>query len=291
MSKNYILLPPKISHNMILRRSNIYIVEGEVQVLKAASLRAEDGAKIYLVNGMFRKSRLKRSALIFNQGSSFKFINLTISAADKSYKTIKLADNGGVWFLGTKNAASKDSIKIAKKMKIPFSSFTGKKLSLRYLGKEDGQSSINEDIDGISILGVDKHEWNISSVSSNYSGDDGLDLTNSHISLNSLDIKNPAEDAINLSSSRLEIHKSLKICSPKNGIKDRDLFDFESDDGASYLELYRGTSVNIEGVFGDQLNIYSQDMPIPITKGENERTYKFNKKLKNSALIFTIDKD
>lgn len=288
---NYILLPPKISRSMILRRSKVYIVKGEVQVLGGALLRAEDGVKILLINGKFKKSPLNSSALIFNQGSSFKFVNLTISAADENYKIAKTADNGGVWFLGTKDNACKDRIKIRRNIKSPNSLFTGKKLSLRFLGRDDGATRKHDDIDGISILGVDKHEWSVDSISSHYSGDDGLDLTNSHISIKKLDIKNPSEDGINLSSSRLEIHNKLTISSLKNGVKDRDLFDFEADNGASYLELYKGASINIEGVFGDQLHIYSEEMPKPITRDKNERAYRFNKKLKNSALIFTIDRD
>jgi hypothetical protein len=291
MTKKYVLLPPKIAHNMILRNANIYITAGEVQVLKDVQLSAEDGVNIYILNGVHKRSRLKRSALIFNPGSSFKFKNLIISAADANYKLVRFADNGGVWFLVSKDNASKDGIKIRKEPKAIPSSFTGNKLKLRYLGKGDGQSVMNDDIDGISILGVDRHEWKINSISSHYSGDDALDLTNSHIAVDVLDIKNPAEDGINLSSSRLEIHKKLTIHSPKNGSKDRDLFDFETDNGASYLELHKGTFVKIEGVFGDQLHIYSSQMPKPVTRDDNERTYKFNKKLNHSALIFTIDKD
>lgn len=291
MTKSYIHLPPKISRNIILRKPNTYIVEGEVQVLENVCIRAEDGVKIYIVNGPFKKSRLKRSALIFNPGSSFNFVNLTISAADNNHKPMKSADNGGIWFLGTKDHASKDRIKIRKKATLPNSLFAGKKLNLRYLGRDNDEAINHDDIDGISILGVDKHEWNVSSISSHNSGDDALDLTNSHISIDTLDIKNPTEDGINLSSSRLEIHNKLTIKSLKNGVKDRDLFDFEADNGASYLELYKGASINIEGVFGDQLHIYSQEMPKPITRDKNERTYRFNKKLKNSALIFTIDRD
>ena len=86
---NYIILPPKISRSTILRRSKVYIVKGEVRVLEGALLRAEDGVKILLINGKFKKSLLNSSALIFNQGSSFKFVNLTISAADENYKIVK----------------------------------------------------------------------------------------------------------------------------------------------------------------------------------------------------------
>ena len=42
---------------------------------------------------------------------------------------------------------------------------------------------------------------------------------------------------MNVSSSRIEIHKSLWIDLRKTDYTDRDLFDLETDDGASYVGL------------------------------------------------------
>ena len=43
-----------------------------------------------------------------------------------------------------------------------------------------------DDIDAISILGVGTTEWKVKSVNSEYSGDDGFDVTNSDINLEKL---------------------------------------------------------------------------------------------------------
>ena len=77
----------------------------------------------------------------------------------------------------------------------------------------------------------------------------------------------------------------------KTKVIDRDLFDFETDDGASYVELHAGCSVRLEGVFGDQIVLSSTEMPKPNTKTDNERQYSFIGKLKRAALIYSIDED
>jgi len=106
-----------------------------------------------------------------------------------------------------------------------------------------------------------------------------------------LEVKAPTEDGINLSSSRVEIHRSLNLDVAKTRITDRDLVDLETDDGASYLELYRGCWVRLYGVFGDQVVLSSTEMPAPNTKDDNEKVYRFRGRLKKAALIYSIDED
>jgi hypothetical protein len=106
-----------------------------------------------------------------------------------------------------------------------------------------------------------------------------------------LEIKAPIEDGINLSSSRLEVHRSLNLDVQKTKDKDRDLVDFETDDGASFLELRRGCWIRLKGVFGDQVVLSSKEMPIPNTKDDNEKAYVFRGKLRHAALIYSIDED
>lgn len=290
-NKMYKVLPSKIQKKIHLKSNTIYVVQGEVRVLQGVCIKAQENCTIYIENGVFNNSRLKRSALIFNPGSILDAHNLSICACDASHKAKRKADNGGIWFLGTNASANKDGISIGAKRISKTSSYSAKSISTRYLGREDGGQNKDDDIDGISILGLAKHEWQIKRITSAYSGDDAIDITNSHLSIDSLAINHPVEDGINLSSSRLEIKRSIKIKMPKNGWRDRDLFDFEVDDGASYLEIHRGCSVDLHGVFGDQVILSSDEMPKPITRLQNERTYAFKRKLKKSALIYTIDKD
>ena len=114
---------------------------------------------------------------------------------------------------------------------------------------------VDDDIDGFSVLGVGPDEWQISEVRSFYSGDDGFDVTNSHIKLDRLRVLTPTGDGINLSSSRLEIRRSLIVDVKKTDYTDRDVFDFETDNGACYLEIAQHCHVDLKGIFGDELSL------------------------------------
>lgn len=299
INKTFEILPAKIRKNKALSAKKIYIIQGEVRVLKNVTLSAKENIHFLIINGVFKNSCLKRSTLIFDQGSKLKVKKIFIKAANESFKTVKAADNGGIWFLGNFSDASKDGLSIKLNRKNPLSSFSAQAISTSYLGRKDQYISpksgkfINtgDDIDAISVMGVGIKEWNIANIKSQYSADDGIDINNSHIRLNHLEVKSPTEDGINLSSSRLEIHGSLILDVAKTKVNDRDLVDFETDDGASYLEIYKGSKVRLDGVFGDEVVLSSVDMRKPNTKADNEKVYRFSGTLKTSALIYSIDRD
>jgi hypothetical protein len=288
-----------IKKNKTLRTGVTYVIEGEVHVVKGVTLSIADRVTILLVNGVFPKSLIRRSVLIFDQGSRLSAGRFYIRAADAAHKVVKKSDNGGVWFLGNFNDASKDGVSVSVNRKNPLSVFKADMVAAYYLGRNDSYISsktgkeldIGDDVDGVSVMCVGPTEWNISEVRSHYSGDDGFDVTNSHIRLDRLEVKHPTEDGINLSSSRVEIHKSLLLDVQKSDETDRDLFDLETDDGASYVELYRRCWVRLNGVFGDQVVLSSRDMPKPNTKDDNERSYSFSGQLKTAALVYSIDED
>jgi len=299
MMTTHEVIAGNIKKDQTLRAGVTYVIEGEVHVAKNVTLTIGDRVTILLVNGVFPKSLVRRSVLIFDQGSKLSAKRFYIKAADTNHKPVKQSDNGGVWFLGNFNDASKDGVSVKVNRKNPLSDFKADMVAAYYLGRKDTYKSkktgkeldIGDDIDGFSVLGVGPTEWNISEVRSHYSGDDGFDITNSHIKLDRLQVKHPTEDGMNISSSRVEIHKSLLIDVRKTKETDRDLFDLETDDGASYVELYRRCWVRLDGVFGDQLVLSSKEMPRPNTKDDNERSYAFSGQLKTAALVYSIDED
>ena len=297
--KSIEVITGNIKNNKTLRKDKIYVIEGEVHVVKGVTLTISDQVTILLVNGVFPKSLVRRSVLIFDQGSSMSAKRFYVRAADTNYKPVKFPDNGGIWFLGNFNDSSKDGVSVKVNRKNPLSSFKADMVAAYYLGRKDSYISIKtgkeldigDDIDGFSVLGVGPSEWNISEVRSHYSGDDGFDVTNSHIKLDRLEVKHPTEDGMNISSSRVEIHKSLFLDIRKTNDTDRDLFDLETDDGASFVELYSRCWVRLDGVFGDQVVLSSTDMPRPNVKDENEQHYLYTGQLKKAALIYSIDQD
>jgi hypothetical protein len=88
----------------------------------------------------------------------------------------------------------------------------------------------------------------------------------------------------------MKINRSLIVDVTKTKVLDRDIFDFEADHGASYLEIAQHCHVDIHGAFGDQLVLSSQDLP---KRNNNpEARYKFKGVTrKAAAVIYSINLD
>lgn len=292
------IIARNIAQNKTLSNKKIYLITQEVHIRPGVQLRIQDGALIYILNGPVTKSKSKRAGLHFDQGSSLLAGRLTLKAANQNGKPDKYADNGGIWFYGNYASAAKDGFSIKSNPKKRLSKFIALELKTFFLGRLDpitknrskkvAAKSLNDDIDAISLLGVGPKEWGIQSIKSYYSGDDGLDLTNSNIGIDKVYIKKPIEDGLNLSSSRIQLKRILTIDMGEEG-SDRDLFDLETDDGGSFIEIHKGCKINLDGIFGDQLVLSSIDLP-PI-KQHNKR-YVFSGRSKQSdSLIYSITMD
>lgn len=296
MPDNIEILKGNITSNRRLSAKKIYVVAAEVRVRKNVTLTVEDGATILIQNGKIHGSKLKRAALIFEQGSLLRAKKLFVRACGENFKRAKTSDNGGLWFLGNYKKASKDTMVVKVNAKIKKSSFRADLISVHYLGRLDPLKettrtlAVQDDIDGLSVLGVGLDEWHVSEIRSYHSADDGFDATNSDLALDRLKVIGPIEDGINLSSSRLHVGRSLIIDVTKTTVKDRDIFDFEADDGASYLEIAQNCHVDIKGVFGDQLVLSSKDLKQP--NNNPEARYKFKGVSRKAAtLVYTINQD
>jgi len=275
-----IIIKSDIDNSQVFYKKNIYIILGEVHVLAKVKLTIEDGTTIYLVNSRYK---LKNSSLIFNNGSILIAKHFIMRACDaKNYKPVKCANNGGLWFLGSSSNVEKDNVTPSQ--------FTATKICTYYLGRSDpkgGDSPLTDDIDAISVLGVENNEWKISSITSNHSGDDGFNVENSVITLDSLCIFDPKEDGLNVISSRVNILKSLQITMGKSNVKDRDIFDLESDERQTYVRLNKCCYVNISGIFGDQLKLVSSDLPQP----DGDKYYTYNNKACNGQTYVYSQQD
>jgi hypothetical protein len=284
-----------------LAADSVWVVDREVHVLDGAELTIDNGATILILNGVVESSKLRRAALIFDPGSKLMAARFSVRAGSSKYRISRNADNGGIWFLGTYASGSNDGISVIKKAGQFPSSFQADSITASYLGRKDpepgspeealSEDNYEDDIDGVKLIGVGPDEWQVSQLRSLHSGDDGFDLTNSHIRINRLEIRKPTEDGLNVSSSRIEIRRSLILDLEKTSYTDRDLFDLETDNGASFVELPRGCWVRLNGVFGDELVLSSKDMAAPDVSGDNETAYYFSGKLKADALVFSISED
>lgn len=288
-----------IARDRTLGKATTWVIAGEVRVRRGVTLKIADGATLLITNGVVPTSRIRRAALIFDPGSTLVAGRFTVRACNTDHRPAKVADNGGVWFLGTFAAGSKDGISVKKSRGGRPSSFRARSITASHLGRRDTYRSpktgkdldFGDDIDGLSVVGVGPDEWRVREVRSLHSADDGFDVTNSHVRLDRLEVRHPAEDGLNVSSSRIEIRRSLVLDVPKSRDADRDLFDLETDDRGSFVELPKGCWVRLRGVFGDQLALSSSDMPRPNTAADNERRYAFSGRLKADAVIYSLSAD
>lgn len=293
-SEDYEVLRASITDTLELKAGRRYVVTTDVRVRKGATLVVEDGATILIQNGAVSSSEIGHAALIFEQGSALKAGRLYVRACNGRFRPIKRADNGGLWFFGSYRSAAKDGLSVTAAPATDASSFRAVLIATYYLGHADPVSDSNDPIeddrDGFSLMGVGPQEWDVAEVRSYHSADDGLDLTNSQIRLQRLRVVAPGEDGINLSSSTLQVARSLQVDVTITDVFDRDIFDFETDDGPSYVEIAQHCHVDICGVFGDQLHLKSPDMPAPSeTDGVS---YRFKDFLRQSpALVYSLNED
>ncbi len=291
-----------IVRNTTFRQGTTYILKGEVHVAAGVTLTIEDGVTVLITNGRTAGRSLDTSALIFDSGSKLRAKTVYFQAADSLGRATTLADNGGVFFLGTYRNATKDGVSVDTSKSVGKSNFMADSIVVKYLGRTDprggdGNDNQFDDIDAISILGMGQTEWNVKAVQSDFSGDDGFDVTNSSISMDSLIVSYPTEDGLNVSSSIVNFGKTgrLSIVMSQSPAPDRELFDFEVDDGESRVSISRGAYVDLHGYWGspyDEVNLNSVDMPKPPRRGSESRWYEFSGTLKRGpAIVYSIKAD
>ncbi|HWJ73792.1 MAG TPA: hypothetical protein VNX29_11555 [Kaistia sp.] len=293
MERHEILEGP-LTGTLWLKAGQRYVVRSDVRVAKGATIVAEDGTTILIQNGIVPSSEIRHAALIFEQGSALKAERLYIRACDESFRQVKKADNGGIWFFGAYRSVEKDGLSVTAAAATSASSFNAALIAAYYLGHPDpiGDSNdpLEDDRDGFSLMGVGPQEWSVAEVRSFYSGDDGFDMTNSHVAVQRLRVVGPTEDGINLSSSKLQVARNLAVDVTMTEVFDRDIFDLETDDGPSYVEIAQHCHVDICGVFGDQLHLISPDMPPPTER--DGVSYRFKDFLRQSpALVYSLNED
>lgn len=262
-----------ITVDTTLRAGNTYVITAEVHVRTGVTLTIEDGVEVRIRNGRHRGMLLTACALIFDPGSSLRAQTVTFWAADETTNArATVADNGGIFFLGATRAATKDNVS-SWKLRSRTSSFVADSIVTRYLGRTDpvggdGDGSLRDDIDGVSVIGVVWQEWQVRGVDIEHSGDDGFDLTMASIAMESVRVFNPIEDGLNLTASTLWISRSLLVDMTSSTVGDREIFDFEPDGFPVTLTLEPGTQVDIRGYWDNRpsdrvIDVRSRDMPRP----------------------------
>jgi len=267
-----------ISKNTTFSKGNSYVIIGEIHVLSGVTLRIDPNVAVYIRNGEYPSSVLKKSVLIFDTGSSLSAANAYFKACDSKNVPVGEADNGGIWFLGSSANVEKDGISVS--FSTNQSNFVASKIFTYFLGSKDlvvrEILEPSADQDAITILGCGSYEFYIQEIISYNSGDNGIDVIESYFNINNINVQNPGEDALNVQSSKINVSQRLTALVPLTSVYDRDIFDFEADNGVSSLRIAKGVKTNILGIFGDQLDLVSADLPQP-----TDKLYKYNATTKN----------
>jgi pimeloyl-ACP methyl ester carboxylesterase len=266
-----------ITADTTFRAGTVYVITGEVHVPLGVTLSIEDGVEVRIRNGRGHFGYLTSPALIFDSGSRLVAKNVTFQAANDANEPVAVAENGGVFFCGGTRVASRDNISsiVARNA----SSFIADSIVANYLGRKDpkggdGNGNRRDDIDAISVIGAVRGEWSIKAVESNHAGNNGFSLTDSTIGMSSVRVHDPVEDGINLTSSILNIDTLLQVLMTEAEAVDREIFDFEIDNGIrSQIILPRNTAtretrVDLQGIWDnrrldDWIDVDSADMKRP----------------------------
>jgi hypothetical protein len=267
-------LTSDITRSTTFRRGTTYVIAGEVRVRAGVTLTIEPNVTVLIRNGTRVNPTLTANALIFESGSTLRATTVHFKAADAANRPVPVADNGGVFFLGSARSASKDGVSVVAGRGTRRSSFTADLITTSYLGRSDPRGGDDtdrddidrDDIDAISVLGMGQSEWRVKAVQSEFSGDDGFDVTNSTITLDRLRVIAPQEDGLNVTSSTVRIRRQLVITMPGVSGPDQELFDFEVDAGAVRVIIDRRATVDLRGFWGsltDDVRLTSADMPQP----------------------------
>jgi hypothetical protein len=267
ISDKYIIqIYSDIKENTVFYNKNIYVINGEIHILKNVSLTIEDNTTIYIKNGTFPLSYFRKSVLIFDSGSALFGETIYFLACDKKNNKSTVTDNGGIWFCGTLDAM-KEGIKTTYGTQPSY--FIAKKIYSYYLGSIDPKKqkkleySPSTDNDSITLLGCNNDEFCIEFIYIEESGDNGIDIVQSYVTINNLVVNSPGEDALNMDSSTLTIVNTLILNVPLTKVFDRDILDLEVDTANCIIKINQYCYVELYGIFGDQTTLVSDDLPQP----------------------------
>ena len=295
-----------ISADTTLVSSNRYIITTEVHVKQGVTLTIENNTLILIRNGVefaAKPTSTRRPSLIFDTGSTMLAEDVYFKACDDTNQPVNKALNAGLFLLGSSSMTRRD-LNIMTSLSVHPSFFKANRIHTEYLGARDPFLHQNkarsltkqqklklyqriDDFDAIQIIGVNGSEWDVASIYSLGSGDDGFDLEDCAISVKNVQVAGSTEDGLNLTNSRLDITGSLDLNVGITGLRDRDLFDLEVDRAPSIIRIAQNAQVRLDGIFGDQAWLRSDDLP-----HKNQVRYQYNgKTVKGQSYVYSVNKD
>ena len=255
----------EISQNIIdpttFKAGYVYIVTAPITVF--SRLTIEDGVDIYLRNGA-------ANGLTFEASSQLQAGCVNVYASDDRDVIINVANNGGVVFNGTAGPLTGTQLITGAQtaFNVNPSHFVAKKFKLNYCG---GFLVSAVATDALTINNCNADEWAIESISSAYSGDEGVVVNDSTINLNYLSITNPVGDGLESNDSIINVYKGLKVQVDSGRLIQMASNQALDASPLSYIKLPSGTKVYLDGLWASatvavppvSVRIVSNSLPQP----------------------------
>jgi len=254
----------EISQNIIdpitFKSGYVYIITAPITV--SSKLTIEDGVDVYFRNGA-------ANGITFAASSELHAGCVNFYASDDRNVIINVANNGGIVFNGTAGPLTGPPTGTA--YATTASNFEAKKIKLNYIG---GWLVSALPTDALTINNCNTDEWLIQSVSSAYSGDEGVVVNDSTININYLAITNPVGDGLEVNDSIINIYKGFKVQVDNGSLIVMTANQALDANPLSYIKLPDHTKVYLDGAWAAasgtpsvSVKVVSNNLPQPVSTG------------------------
>lgn len=249
----------EISQNIVdpttFKSGYVYIITQPITV--SSKLTIEENVDIYFRNGA-------NNGITFQSSSELHAGCVNFYASDDRNVIINTSNNGGIVFNGT---AGPSVIGTGTAFDTDASHFVAKKLKLNYIG---GWVVSAAATDAVTINNCNSDEWAVESVSSAYSGDEGVVVNDSTINLNYLSITNPVGNGLEVNDSIVNVYKGLKVQVDNGSLITMASNQSIDTNPLSYIKLPAHTKVYLDGLWATasgsplvSVKIVSNSLPEP----------------------------
>jgi hypothetical protein len=246
-----------IVNNTTLKAGHTYVITKPVTV--SAKLTIEDNVNIFILNNVATDTA--GNGLTFATSSELIASEVNFFACGDNMEKINVANNGGLVFNGSAGpivtSAAYDSTP---------SNFVAKKIRCNYLGGFDPAGSPATLLDALTIANCNEDEWNVESVSSYYSGNDGVVIKQSTIDFDFLAVQYPSANGVTNVNSIVKINKGLKVVNDNNYLFNMSSNQLLVANPLSYIKLPVHTKVYLDGTWGSNaqnIKVVTKSLPTP----------------------------
>lgn len=246
-----------IVKNITLKSGHTYVITKPVIV--SAKLTIEDNVNIFILNNVATDTA--GNGLTFATSSELIASEVNFFACGDNMEKINIANNGGLVFNGSAGPVNPTGTAYNS----DHSNFTAKKIRCNYLGGFDPAGVVVK-YDALTINNCNEDEWNVESVSSYYSGKDGLVVNQSTISFDFIAVQYPSGNGVTNTNSTVKINKGVKVINDNNYLFNMTSNQLLIANPLSYIKLPTRTKVYLNGSWGSaaqNIQVVSKSLPAP----------------------------